>query len=108
VELTTVRGCLFAIVRNLFLRHLRHERRRAPLDERFADGRPDPEVRASDQSTLQTVLSALDALPEADRSALLMRANGRIGVSFRGRLGPGGQVGRGGPPDGGLAGGETP
>jgi RNA polymerase sigma-70 factor (ECF subfamily) len=78
VELATVRGYLLAIVRNLFLRHLRHERRRAPLDERLADGRPDPEVRASDQSTLQTVLSALDALPEADRSAVLMRANGEL------------------------------
>src|SRR5512144_1068286 len=43
VDLTTVRGFLFAIVRNLFLQHLRHERRRAPLDERIADARPNPE-----------------------------------------------------------------
>jgi len=37
VELTTVCGYLFAIVRNLFLQHLRHERLRALLDERIAD-----------------------------------------------------------------------
>lgn len=39
VELTTVRGYLFTIVRNLFLQHVRHERRRAPLDERMSDDR---------------------------------------------------------------------
>jgi len=78
VELTTVRGYLFAIVRNLFLQHLRHERRRAPLDERIADDRPDPEVRATDQSRLQTVLAALGTLPEVDRAAVLMRANGGL------------------------------
>ena len=78
VELTTVRGYLFAIVRNLLLQHLRHERRRAPLDERIVDGRPDPEVRASDQSRLRAVLSALHDLPEIDRAAVLMRANGEL------------------------------
>jgi RNA polymerase sigma-70 factor (ECF subfamily) len=78
VELTTVRGYLFTIVRNLFLQHLRHERRRAPLDERIADDRPDPEVRATDQSRLQRVLTALDTLPEVDRAAVLMRANGEL------------------------------
>jgi RNA polymerase sigma-70 factor (ECF subfamily) len=78
VELTTVRGYLFAIVRNLFLQHLRHERRRAPLDARIADGQPDPEVRAADQSCLQAVLAALHALPEVDRAAVLMRAHGEL------------------------------
>jgi RNA polymerase sigma-70 factor (ECF subfamily) len=78
VELTTVRGYLFAIVRNLYLRHLRHERRRAPLNERMADDRPDPERRASDQNRLQTVLSVLHDLAEVDRAAVLMRANGEL------------------------------
>ena len=78
VELATVRGYLFAIVRNLFLQHLRHQRRRAPLDERILDDRPDPEARASDQSSLQAVLAALHALPEVDRAAVLMRADGEL------------------------------
>ena len=83
VELTTVRGYLFAIVRNLFLQHLRHERRRAPLDESIA-GRSArtrksvPPTRAA----LQAVLSALHALPEVDRAAVLMRANGEL--TYRG------------------------
>jgi RNA polymerase sigma-70 factor (ECF subfamily) len=78
VELTTVRAYLFAIVRNLFLQHLRRERRRAPLDERIADDRPDPEARAAGQSRLQAVLESLHALPEVDRAAVLMRADGEL------------------------------
>ena len=78
VELTTVRAYLFAIVRNLFLQHLRYQRRRAPLDERLVDRRPDPEARTNDQRRLQTVLTALHALPEIDRAAVLMRANGEL------------------------------
>lgn len=78
VELTTVRGYLFAIVRNLLLQHVQHERRRLPLDERITDGRPDPEVRTTDRSRLEKVLAALHNLPEADRAAVLMRANGEL------------------------------
>jgi RNA polymerase sigma-70 factor, ECF subfamily len=78
VELTTVRGYLFTIVRNLFLQHLRRERRRTPLDEGIADNQPDPEVRASDQSRLRVVLAALGTLPEIDRAAVLMRADGGL------------------------------
>ncbi len=78
VELTTVRGYLFAIVRNLLLQQLRDARRRVPLDERIADARPDPEVRASDHSRLTAVLGALRELPEVDRAAVLMRANGEL------------------------------
>lgn len=42
VEATTVRGYLFAIVRNLFLRHLSHARRQTALDERAVDDQPRP------------------------------------------------------------------
>jgi RNA polymerase sigma-70 factor (ECF subfamily) len=78
VELTTVRAYLFAIVRNLFLRDLRRERRRAPLDERMVDDRPDPEARVAGRSRLQAVLASLLALPEIDRAAVLMRADGEL------------------------------
>jgi RNA polymerase sigma-70 factor (ECF subfamily) len=78
VELTTVRGYLLAIVRNLFLQHLRRERRRGALDEALADDRPDPETSACDRSRLRAVLAALDTLPEIDRAAVLMRADGGL------------------------------
>ncbi len=78
VELSTVRAYLFAIVRNLFLQHLRRERRRAPLDERIVDDRPGPEARVAGQTRLRAVLATLRVLPEVDRSALLMRADGEL------------------------------
>jgi RNA polymerase sigma-70 factor, ECF subfamily len=78
VELPTVRAYLFTIVRNLFLHHVRDERRHAPLDPKALDGRPGPEERASDQRDLAVVLSALGALPEIDRAALLMRADEQV------------------------------
>lgn len=78
VELPTVRAYLFTIVRNLFLHHVRHERRGAPIDQEALDGRPGPEKRASDRLDLAVVLSALGALPEVDRAALLMRADEQV------------------------------
>jgi RNA polymerase sigma-70 factor (ECF subfamily) len=75
VELPTLRSYLYAIVRNLFLRSLRHQHRRVPLEDTAVDGRPDPEERARDRSELRVVLAALAKLAEVDRAALLMRAD---------------------------------
>jgi len=75
IVLPTLRGYLFAIVRNLFLQRLRQERREAPLDEAQPDGRADPEERARDRSELRVVMWALGRLPEIDRAAVLMRAD---------------------------------
>jgi RNA polymerase sigma-70 factor (ECF subfamily) len=75
IEFSTVRGYLFAIVRNLFLQQIRRERGRQPLDERMVDDRPGPEARAGGQDDLRVVVEALAALPEIDRAAVLMRAN---------------------------------
>jgi RNA polymerase sigma-70 factor (ECF subfamily) len=75
VEMATVRGYLFTIVRNLFLKQRRREHREVPLDQQLADGRPGPDERAGDQRNLQIVLAALARLPEIDRAAVLMRAD---------------------------------
>jgi RNA polymerase sigma-70 factor, ECF subfamily len=75
VEMATVRGYLFAIVRNLFLKQRRRERLEVSLDEQLADGRPGADARAGDQRDLQVVLAALARLPETDRAAVLMRAD---------------------------------
>ena len=75
VEMSTVRGYLFTIVRNLFLKQRRHEHHEVPLDQQLADGRPGPDERAGDQRDLQVVLAALARLPEIDRAAVLMRAD---------------------------------
>ncbi len=75
VVLPTVRAYLFATVRNLFLHHVDHQKRHAPLDERAIDARPGPEDRASVQAELRAVLAALARLPEIDRAAVLMRTD---------------------------------
>lgn len=74
VEMATVRGYLFAIVRNLFLKQRRSGGREVSLDERITDRRPGPEERVGDQRDLRVVLAALARLPESDRAAVLMRA----------------------------------
>jgi RNA polymerase sigma-70 factor (ECF subfamily) len=80
VEMPTVRGYLFAIVRNLFLKQLRHRGREVSLDERMADAGPSPDERLGDRRHLRAVLAALAGLPEIDRAAVLMRAG--EGVSY--------------------------
>jgi RNA polymerase sigma-70 factor, ECF subfamily len=74
VDLTTVKGYLLAIARNLFLADRRHARRMTTLDERAQDSRPGPERRAHAHLELQAVLVALQTLPEIDRAAVLLRA----------------------------------
>jgi RNA polymerase sigma-70 factor (ECF subfamily) len=74
VDLTTVKSYLLTIARNLFLHERRHIRRRAVLDESRADAGPGPEERLRARRELQSVLAALQALPEVDRAAVLMRA----------------------------------
>ncbi len=74
VDLPSVRGYLFAIARNLFLDERRRARRVTALDERAADDRPGPEQRADSRGELEAVMAALQALPEIDRAAVLLRA----------------------------------
>ena len=74
VDLTTVKGYLLAIARNLFLAERRHARRMTTLDERVHDNRPDPERCAHSHIELQAALAALQTLPEIDRAAVLLRA----------------------------------
>ena len=74
VDLTTVKGYLLAIARNLFLAERRRARRMTTLDERARDDRPDTERRAHSHIELKAALAALQTLPEIDRAAVLLRA----------------------------------
>ena len=75
VDLTTVKAYLFAVARNFFLQQRRQAARTTPLDDQMADAGPGPHERADARHELRAVLIALQALPEIDRSALLMRAD---------------------------------
>ena len=74
LDLTTVKACLLAIARNLFLDGRRRAARRTALVDEHVDPRPGPEQAISSRDELQAVLTALQALPEIDRAAVLLRA----------------------------------
>jgi RNA polymerase sigma-70 factor, ECF subfamily len=78
VDLSTVAGYLLTIARHLHLQAALRERRRAPLPEEPADAAPGPHAQAEGRDELDAVLADLQALPEPDRAAVLMRADERM------------------------------
>jgi RNA polymerase sigma-70 factor, ECF subfamily len=78
VDLTTVIGYLLTIARRLYLQGIARDRRRDVLVTEPADTRPPQDLVAEHRADLDAVLVDLQALPELDRSALLMRANDRM------------------------------
>jgi RNA polymerase sigma-70 factor (ECF subfamily) len=74
IVMATVKGYLFTIARNLFLQGLRKKSRHAALDEDLRDPQPGPYRQAEQKQKLDSVMAELQTLPEASRSALLMRA----------------------------------
>jgi RNA polymerase sigma-70 factor (ECF subfamily) len=74
LELATVKGYLFTIARNLFLRGIRGTSRHVGLDRELPDPQASPYDRAERKQELHAVLAGLQELPEIDRAALLMRA----------------------------------
>ena len=72
--MTTVKGYLFTIARNLFLHGRRRTSRQTGLEDVHADPGAGPEAQTDRDSELRVVLAALGRLPEIDRAALLMRA----------------------------------
>jgi RNA polymerase sigma-70 factor (ECF subfamily) len=73
-ELTSVKGYLFAIARNLFLKARSSGRRLQEIPEGLVDPAPTADQRVSAASELRVVLRALQELPEPDRAAVVMRA----------------------------------
>ena len=74
IRMATVKGYLFTIARNLFLRGLRRKARHVELRDEHHDPRAGPQTRAEWNAELSAVLAELQKLPEVDRAALLMRA----------------------------------
>jgi RNA polymerase sigma-70 factor (ECF subfamily) len=78
IRMSTVKGYLFTIARNLFLHGRRKASRETGLEDVHADRGQGPEAKADADSELRAVLAALGQLPELDRAALLMRAEDEI------------------------------
>ena len=75
VRLATVKAYLLTIARNLYLMERRRSSRSQSLDETVPDSGPSLLRQVDMKNELERVLRALQELPEADRSALLMRAD---------------------------------
>lgn len=78
VDITTVAGYLLTIARHLYLQGVARERRRGTLRDEPEDSQPGPHARAEGRAELDAVIADLQALPEPDRAALLMRAEDRM------------------------------
>jgi RNA polymerase sigma-70 factor (ECF subfamily) len=74
VRLATVKAYLLTIARNLCLMERRRSSRGESLDETVPDCSPGVARQAEARDELDRVLRALQAFPEVDRAALLMRA----------------------------------
>jgi len=86
VRTSSVKAWLFVIARNLYRHELRHIRRKLPLDESAASAvsvAGDAEMREQ----LDRVCRSLAALPEVDRSAVLLRAEDVSYAEIAGLLG---------------------
>ncbi len=73
IRTETLLGYLFTIARNLFLDGRRGGRRQVALDEALVDPAPGPAERAVAGIALERANRVLRTLPEADRSAFLLR-----------------------------------
>ncbi len=73
IRTETVKACLFAIARNLYLKGLRHSKRQVNLTAHHADPRPAPELQVESRLEVDRVMTAIQALPEVDRAAFLLR-----------------------------------
>jgi len=73
-RMETVKAYLFTIARNLHRNQWRRQSRLEPLDEAMADKAAQPDEAAVNQDEFQWAMQAVHALPEIDRTVLLMRA----------------------------------
>jgi RNA polymerase sigma-70 factor (ECF subfamily) len=73
IRTETVKAYLFAIARNLVGEQRRRSKRDAPLDAHEPDPSPTPEQLVEDRLALAEAQSGIQALPETDRAALIMR-----------------------------------
>jgi len=76
IRTQTVKAYLFSIARNLHIEGLRRRRTLGEMPADVRDRAPGPEAAAAGRDALDGVLAALQQMPEVDRAAVLMRADG--------------------------------
>ena len=74
IRSSTVKAYLITIARNLYRMDQRRHQRQEPMTDDIADSTPGPETSTAVRRNLERLRAALQQLPEADRSVLIMRA----------------------------------
>jgi RNA polymerase sigma-70 factor, ECF subfamily len=74
IRVATVKAYLFSIARNLYVERLRRRGREGEMPRDVRDLAPGPDAAAEGRAQLAAVMAALHAMPEIDRTAVLMRA----------------------------------
>lgn len=69
----TLKGYLFAIARNIFIKLHHRSNRDEQLPDQLTDGSPDPHRKAAARMDLDRVKRALSSMPSADRLAMVLR-----------------------------------
>ena len=69
----TLKGYLFTIARNSFIKQRTHSNRHEQLPDELVDASPDPQRTAAARMDLDRVTNALSRLPASDRLALVLR-----------------------------------
>ena len=69
----TLKGYLFAIARNIFIKHRHRSNKNEQLPDELTDGSPDPHRAAAARMDLDRVTRALSQMPSPDRLALVLR-----------------------------------
>jgi RNA polymerase sigma-70 factor (ECF subfamily) len=77
-RMETVKAYLFAIARNLYRKQWRRDSRKETLDETMADQTPTPDQAMVQNEEFERAMEAMKALPEIDRTVLLLRAEGDL------------------------------
>lgn len=72
----TVKGYLLTIARNLHIESARHKKRFAKFPKELPDSAQQLENVVSHKAELEAVQAYLQTVPEVDRAALLLRADG--------------------------------
>ena len=73
-RMETVKAYLFTIARNLHRKQWRRSSRHEQLDDTWPDPAASPDIAAANQDEFCRTLAAVQALPEMDRTVLLLRA----------------------------------
>src|SRR5258706_5609041 len=77
-RMDSVKAYLFTIARNLYRKQWRRESRQLELDETIPDLADSPDEVAVKKDEFRRAMDAMQALPESDRTLLLLRAEGDL------------------------------